>query len=263
MSIRDRLRPKTSASVPPAAAAAGTAAEPAPAPAPAVEVPRVAGIHVPDDVLTAIGAAIAAVPIDYGGGSSITKALVVADLVLEHELSTYVEIGVYKGRSLMPVGAMFAALGRGTAVGIDPYSLVEAMQDDLDHFPEETAQQVNEFVRSQDWDAMHDGVVALIDELGCGDHCEIVRATSASAVERFDDASIDVLHIDGNHDTESVRADVEAYRPKLSPGAFVVLDGASWPSVRPVHADLSASGERVFELLDLPKMNDFAVFRMP
>lgn len=257
MSLRDRLRPKTDSA--PADTAGQTEADVAPA----VEVPRVAGIHVPDDVLAAMGAAIDAVPIDYGGGSSITKALVVADLVLEHELGTYVEIGVYRGRSLLPVGAMFAALGRGTAVGIDPYSLTEAMQDDLDHFPEETARQVNEFVRSQDWDAMHDDVVGLIGTLGCAEHCEIVRATSAAAVDRFEDGSIDVLHIDGNHDTEMVRADVDAYRPKLAPGAFVVLDDASWPSVRPVHADLSEAGERVFELLDLPMMNDFAVFRLP
>lgn len=236
---------------------------PDPEPRGAVEVPRVAGLHVPDAALRAIGAAIDAVPIDYGGGSSITKALVVADLVLEHGLETYVEIGVYRGRSLLPIGALFAELGRGTAFGIDPYSLAEAMQDDLDHFPEETAREVNEFVRSQDWDAMHDTVVGLIGTLGCGDHCEIVRSTSADAVERFADASIDVLHIDGNHDTDSVRADLDAYRPKLAPGGFVVLDDASWPSVRPVHAELSDTGERVFELLDLPRMNDFAVFRIP
>lgn len=257
MSIRDRLRPKPGTTPPDPADPTEVDA------APPVVVPRVAGIHVPDDVLAAMGAAIDAVPIDYGGGSSITKALVVADLVLEHGLGTYVEIGVYKGRSLLPVGAMFAALGRGTAYGIDPYSLAEAMQDDLDHFPEETARQVNEFVRSQDWDAMHDGVVGLVGTLGCSGHCEIVRATSAAAVDRFEDGSIDVLHIDGNHDTDMVRSDVEAYRPKLSPGAFVVLDDASWPSVRPVHAELSEAGERVFELLDLPMMNDFAVFRMP
>ncbi|MFN8104089.1 MAG: class I SAM-dependent methyltransferase [Acidimicrobiia bacterium] len=250
MGIRERLQSRQS---PP----------PEPEPRDAVAVPRVAGLHVPDDVLAAIGAAIDAVPIDYGGGSSITKALVVADLVLEHGLETYVEIGVYKGRSLLPIGALFAALGRGTAFGIDPYSLAEAMQDDLDHFPEETAKAVNDFVRSQDWDAMHDGVVDLIGTLGCGDHCEIVRSTSADAVARFADASIGVLHIDGNHDTDSVRADVDAYRPKLSAGAFVVLDDASWPSVRPVHADLCEAGERVFELLDLPRMNDFAVFRLP
>lgn len=228
-----------------------------------VDVPRVAGIHVPPDVLAAMGTAIDAVPIDYGGGSSITKALVVADLVLEHGLETYVEIGVYRGRSLLPVGALFAALGKGRAIGIDPYSLAEAMQDDLDHFPEETARQVNEFVQAQDWNAMHDDVVGLIETLGCKDHCEIVRATSAAAVDGFDAGSIDVLHIDGNHDTDAVRADVDAYRPKLAPGAFIVLDDASWPSVRPVHAELSTDGERVFELLDLPMMNDFAVFRMP
>lgn len=261
MSIRDRLRAKTGAP-PPAANAAPSSPTEAEPPL-VVEVPRVAGIHVPPDVMEAMGRAIDAVPIDYGGGSSITKALVVADLVLEHDLDVYVEIGVYRGRSLLPVGAMFAALGRGRAFGIDPYSLAEAMQDDLDHFPEEAARQVNDFVRSQDWDGMHDDVVGLIGTLGCADHCEIVRATSAAAVDRFDAGSIDVLHIDGNHDTDAVRADVDAYLPKLAPGAFIVLDDASWPSVRPVHAELSAAGERVFELLDLPKMNDFAVFRMP
>jgi hypothetical protein len=50
----------------------------------------------------------------------------------------------------------------------------------------------------------------------------------------------------------------------------VVLDDVSWASVRPVHAQLCATTERVFEIYDVrlglqdrEQLSDFAVFRTP
>ncbi|WP_394771442.1 class I SAM-dependent methyltransferase [Lacisediminihabitans sp.] len=52
---------------------------------------------------------------------------------------------------------------------------------------------------------------------------ELVRSYFGEAVARFDDGSIDLLHIDGRHGYEDVREDFEAYRAKLSPRAVVVF----------------------------------------
>ena len=44
---------------------------------------------------------------------------------------------------------------------------------------------------------------------------------------------IDLLHIDGNHDFDSVAGDIEDYLPKVVSGGFVVLDDIDWEGVAP------------------------------
>jgi hypothetical protein len=53
---------------------------------------------------------------------------------------------------------------------------------------------------------------------------EVHRLTSAEAAERFRDGDLDFVYIDGNHRYEFVKADLEAYAPKLRPGGFLAGD---------------------------------------
>ncbi|MBC8135447.1 MAG: class I SAM-dependent methyltransferase [Fibrella sp.] len=55
------------------------------------------------------------------------------------------------------------------------------------------------------------------------DFSQLVRATFEDAASRFEDGSIDLLHIDGLHTYEAVKHDFETYRPKLSTQNAVVL----------------------------------------
>lgn len=205
-----------------------------------------------------------AIALDAGGGASLTKVLLLADLALSRPAPRVVEIGVYRGRLLLPLAVALAEHG-GEIYGIDPYSAAAAVQSDehgvgldLQAWPE-----------TIDWDRLHNEVAESIKRLRLGGFCHLVRARSQDAARRFPAHSIDLIHIDGNHDSAAVAADAGRYLPLVSPGGYLVLDDASWDSVRPVYEFLRTNHELVFQLYDARGFapdgiggNDFAVFQV-
>jgi hypothetical protein len=200
---------------------------------------------------------------DEGGGASLLKVLVLADLIVALDLRRAIEIGVYRGRLLLPLSMVMAALGRGEAVGIDPYSASAAVQRD----PHDVGFDLVAWAHNVDWEQLHSELLTAIDAWNLTKYCRLIRVTSEDAAGTFAPGSIDLLHIDGNHDEAAVARDVELYVPKVRPGGVVVLDDVSWPSVRKVFHDLRDSHELHVHVVDggnvwvgenLP--NDFAVF---
>jgi hypothetical protein len=96
------------------------------------KTPTPAGRLIVKSLRRGLGRLSAALPVDEGGGSSLLKVMVLADLIVALDLCQVVEIGVYRGRLLLPPAMVMAALVRGKVVGIDPYSAEAAVQRD-DH----------------------------------------------------------------------------------------------------------------------------------
>jgi predicted O-methyltransferase YrrM len=99
-------------------------------------------------------------------------------------------------------------------------------------------------------------------EKGFNNHCVLIEKKSEDAISQFKDKNIvfDLIHIDGNHDTEMVMKDVDLYLPLLAKKGFVILDDISWDSVQPAFNAVSSKYSLIYEKTDLHKRNDFAVF---
>jgi glycosyltransferase involved in cell wall biosynthesis len=165
---------------------------------------------------------------DIEGGDPLHQCYIMAYLASFFKLKNYVEIGVYKGRSLFSVAQAFKD-NEGKAYGIDPYLLVEAKEYDLE---ETLKKRVNKFVEGIDFEAMYNQVLMNTDVFGLSKVVEIIRKTSTEAAAYFRTIEIDMLHIDGNHDCESVQADINNYSPLIREGGIIVFDCINWDSVK-------------------------------
>ena len=208
--------------------------------------------------------ALSRIPVDFGGGCSVAKAAVLAELITTHGLDTAVEIGVYRGRSFIPLALAMRAQGHGRAFGVDPYAVEPAMQHDDHGIPLDV---IHAFVRDSDWDGIWQSVEEAIDREHVRDFAELLRTTSLNAASRFAPGQLGLVHIDGNHDRDSVESDISTWLPRIRPGGFLVLDDASWDSVSPSMRALSASHELILNVDDKHGLlgvgaADFAVLRV-
>jgi glycosyltransferase involved in cell wall biosynthesis len=218
------------------------------------------GARVPEETRARIEALLAKRSQDTGGGSSLEKALTVGDLIVKHDVFTLVEVGVYRGRFLLPAAIILRDLGRGPAIGIDPYSASEAEQADLGEVDPDP-ELVERWVSSLDWDGVYDDVVRTISGEGLAATCMILRRPSRAAASALPDRAIDLIHIDGNHDRRHVEEDLALYLPKLRRGGILVMDDVGWSSV----SGAIAARQQDLELLDRrhePGVDDFAVYRL-
>jgi hypothetical protein len=107
------------------------------------------------------------------------------------------------------------------AFGIDPYCKERAYEADVSP---ELQKAITKFVDETDYDLIYHEVEHLRQAWDLSDNCQIHRKTSESAVDFFsrNRIPIDMLDIDGNHDTCFVKADVAMYMPLVSPKGFIL-----------------------------------------
>lgn len=200
---------------------------------------------------------LASIPIDFGGGCSVSKATVLAYLLKSQKLKKSIDIGVYRGRSFFPQALAHARYTQGRVLGIDPYSSTEAME----HDHEELRAEIATFVGTTDFDLLYATVLAMRATFAVESGCELLRTTSADAAAAFAAGGerFGLIHVDGNHDAAAVARDVEHYLPLLDPdNGFLVLDDISWMSVKPAVDRVSRDLTLLYARVDL--RNDYAVY---
>lgn len=152
------------------------------------------------------------------------KAQKLYDSVISMKPDKVVELGVFAGRSFIPMALALKANGKGEITGIDPWATTASLENydpqdpnhiwwnNLDH-----GHIYNCFISS----------LSNYDVLSFSNH---LRATSRQCVDRFEDESIDILHQDGNHSEAISCEEIKIYAQKIKPGGLWIMDDTDWES---------------------------------
>lgn len=141
-------------------------------------------------------------------------------LVMSHmpQGGTYVEVGVWMGKSLIAFGAECKRFGKNVnLVGVD---LFGGKQDD---------QHMDRIV--EDKGGSFFGVTQK-NLLDCNIVAKLIRSDSVKAAELFEDESVDIILIDALHKYEAVRKDTLAWMPKLKRGGWMLWHDCDRPEVQ-------------------------------
>lgn len=151
------------------------------------------------------------------GWCSKEKASVLIDMCLLLKAKTVVEIGVYGGKSLVPMAFALRELGNGVVIGIDPWSSAESAvgMDGVNH----------DFWSKLDHEKIYQGLLDKVNKFGLSGNIMLLRETSESAMPIPD---IDILHIDGNHSEETSLLDVYKWVPFVKKGGLIIFDDVNW-----------------------------------
>ena len=181
------------------------------------------------------------------GWCSDFKAGTLMELVWLMQPQVVVEVGVFGGKSLVPMAFALKALGSGVAYGIDPWS-AGASAEGMDG-------------ANKDWwgSLDHAAILAKLEGkitlFGLNDYVQLVQATSEDAAEI---PNIDILHIDGNHSNDASYYDALKWVPLVRRGGMIIFDDITWGTTERATEWLDENCVRVITMKDVE--NEWAIW---
>ena len=164
---------------------------------------------------------------DYIGGCPLDKALIIAESIINNQFNVCVDIGVWRGRSFIPIIIATKLLG-GKAIGIDPYTAQCMKQKDL---PQVIIDKLNIIIPNIDFNKIYSDLNNFISI--DYPNALLLRKTAENAILDNDiPLQIDLIHIDGNHDSDLVEKDIKFYVPRVKSGGYIIMDAIFFDSVR-------------------------------
>lgn len=153
------------------------------------------------------------------------KAQRIFELVQETDSKITVELGVFGARSLVALGLGHKEKNSGFVIGIDPWNNKACLDGGND--PANDA-----WWLSLDMKAIYDSAQHHIEKNELKGFCDTLRFRACDVAVLFPDASIDILHQDGNHNYQSITNELKAWTPKLKIGALWISDDTDWPEAQ-------------------------------
>lgn len=153
------------------------------------------------------------------------KAQHLYELTIQSGGEFSLELGVYSGRSLVPIAMAHQEIKKGFVLGVDSWSKVAALEG--------TNDQANaDWWAQLDFNAIYKECTDAIDYYKLNDFCGTVRMRSLTFGILLAKNSISLLHQDSNHSQEVTCGEVAMFAPKVKKGGIWVSDDCRWPTVQ-------------------------------
>lgn len=153
------------------------------------------------------------------------KALKIAEIIWTLKPRWSVEIGVYGGKSFIPIGTVISYIdknqGLHRALGVDVWE-ANAAADCYENTPHDVFwrnQKLLDKVRNEAFQHVNN-LQTLSVQLYIG--------TSEQASKCFQQNEISFCHIDGNHSEQHVYRDISNWWSKIHTNGVIVLDDIGW-----------------------------------
>lgn len=182
------------------------------------------------------------------GWASVPKAHKIYDLIVERQLGLCVDLGVFGGRSLLPMALAVRENGFGHAFGIDPWDNKVA----VDGVPPTPGNEHEKWWGSLNMEDIHQKARYALHQHKLGETwATLLRMRGETSAPWFRD--IGFLHIDGNHkESEAVR-DVNLWCPLVRRGGIIMFDDCDWASTKAAQVELEKFGT-VLGMVDQTKI---------
>lgn len=169
---------------------------------------------------------------DEGGWCFDEKRNLIHNLVKTTHSKTCVEIGVYKGSSLFSFAEVLEKIG-GKITGIDPWSF-EMSKNDIEPRSKDYEEYFyNQLLKGQEtFETIYNSVCNIVENNDLSKTITLIRKPSEEVFIDFENESIDIIHIDGNHNELNASRDILLYLPLVKKGGYIMMDDSDWGSVR-------------------------------
>lgn len=149
------------------------------------------------------------------GWGSVEKACTLASLVVAMKPKVCVEIGVWAGRSMLPMAWAVKENGSGEVIGIDPYDAAISARDQF--------AQHEEFWQNAPHATIRDGLASMVEKLGLSKVVKFIRKPS----EQVEPMRCQLIHFDASAGEPTV-ADAERFGPLVDVGGIAVFSNVLW-----------------------------------
>ena len=191
------------------------------------------------------------------GWCTLHKAQKLQELAAAPGCQLAVEIGIFGGKSLIPVAMAFAKKGSGKIYGIEPWDndvAIETVTNDVN----------DQWWKDLDLVAIKRSFLQHLVDLGLEKYVKIIEVPSDAAVPVFQNprfaGKIDLVHIDGAHSVEQSLFDCTYWHRLLRSGGYIVLDDINWPTLQLAFDYLKQTTELIYQSRS-EEAGHFAIFR--
>lgn len=152
------------------------------------------------------------------------KQLTLANIVMAIQPRVIVEIGVWGGKSLIPMALAAQYISNQNyqpkVIAIDPWASSESIKGQS----EQDAKWWGETAGQPQHELVYGSFLGKLMELGINRMVQVQRTTSDNAPVP---ESIGLFHCDGNHSIQALK-DVQRFGPAITQGGVCVLDDMDW-----------------------------------